>query len=188
MGRADTVDPSILGLLKKAGCWQINFGCESGSQKILDLLNKGMKVEQIEQAIKATRKAGIKVKGLFMLGNFGETKETIGETLKFIKRAPITDFHMTYFTPLPGAKAYDIADKYGTFDKDWKKANLFNADNFLPQGLTREEMDYYYKKAWKTFYLRPKIMLYYATKLKDPKARTKIMRGGFAFLKFLFKK
>ncbi|MFH1638671.1 MAG: radical SAM protein [Candidatus Woesearchaeota archaeon] len=188
MGRVDTLDPKMLKLLKKAGCWQINFGCESGSQKILDILNKEVKVEDIERAIRMTYKAGIKVKGLFMLGNFGETKETIKETLAFIKRVPLTDFHMTYFTPMPGAEAYEIADKYGEFDKSWKKVNMFNSANFIPKDLTKEELEYYYKKAWKAFYFRPRIILYYLTKLKDPLTRKKIIKGGIAFTKFLFKR
>lgn len=187
MGRVDTFDADALPLLKKAGCWQINFGCESGSQKILDILNKRITVEQTERAIRQVRAAGINVKGLFMLGNLGETKETIEETLDFIKRVPLTDFHITYFTPLPGAEAYKIADKYGHFNSDWRAANMFNPDNFIPFGLTREELEYYYKKAWKIFYLRPRIIWYYATKLRQPMIRKKILKGGFAFMKFLFK-
>ncbi|HII14826.1 MAG TPA: radical SAM protein [Nanoarchaeota archaeon] len=187
MARVDTIDDEMLLLLKKAGCWQINFGCESGSQKILDILNKGVTVRQVEDAIRLVRKHGIKVKGLFMLGNFGETRETIQETLDFIKRVPLTDFHMTCFTPLPGAAAYELAHKYGTFDPDWKKANMFNATNFVPNGLTKDEIDYYYKKAWRAFYLRPRIILYYATKLREPALRKKLFLGGIAFLKFILK-
>lgn len=187
LGRVDMVDEETLKLAKQAGCWQINYGCESGSQKILDILHKRVKVEQIEKAIKMTYQAGINVKGLFMLGNFGETEETIMETLNFIKRVPLTDFHMTYFTPLPGTAAWKLAPQYGKFDPDWKKANMFNADNFIPTGLTREQMDAYYKKIWRAFYLRPRIVWYYTKKLKDPALRKKIFKSGLAFTKFLVK-
>lgn len=185
LGRVDTIDPELLKLMKKAGCWQINFGCESGSQKILDTLKKGVKVEQIEKAVMMARKAGIDVKGLFMLGNFGETEETVKETLKFIKKIPLTDFHITCFTPLPGAEAYDTANKYGTFDKDWKKTNMFNAENFTPFGLTKEQLEKYYKKAWRTFYFQPRIIARYTLKLKNRHVRKKIITAGLAFLKFL---
>lgn len=187
MGRVDTIDSELLKLMKKAGCWQINFGCESGSQKILDILNKGVKKEQIEEAIKMARKAGMDVKGLFMLGNFGETRETIEETLRFIRKIPLTDFHITCFTPLPGAAAYNLADKYGTFDKDWKKTNMFNADNFVPHGLTKEELEKYYKRAWMAFYIRPRIIVKYLGKLKHPKIRKKVLKGGMGFVKFILK-
>ena len=185
MGRVDVIDEQILHLLKKAGCWQINYGIESGSQKILDILNKGTTVEQNKKAILLTKKAGIKVKGLFMMGNFGETKETIKETLNFIKKTPMDDFHITCYTPLPGADAWYLAQKYGEFDSDWKKVSMFKADNFIPNGFTKKQLEKYYKKAWATFYLRPRIIFYYTKKLKDKQMRRKIIRGGLAFLKFL---
>jgi radical SAM superfamily enzyme YgiQ (UPF0313 family) len=188
MGRVDMVDEEVLGLAKQAGCWQINYGCESGSQKILDILNKGVKVEQIERAIRMTSKAGIGVKGLFMLGNFGETEQTIKETWDFVKRVPMTDFHMTYFTPLPGSKAFELAPQYGKFDPDWRKANMFNMDNFIPNGLTKEQLEVYYKKIWRSFYFRPRIVWNYIKKMKDPVLRVKIMKSGIAFTKFLFRK
>lgn len=188
LGRADMIDEETLQIAKKGGCWQINYGCESGSQKILDILNKGIKVEKIEQAIKMTNKSGIKVKGLFMLGNFGETEETMKETINFIRKTHLTDFHMTYFTPLPGTKAWELAPEYGTFDPDWKKTNMFHADNFIPRGITKKQLEEYYKKAWRTFYIRPRIMWYYTKKLKDPALRKKIIKSGIAFTKFAFKK
>lgn len=188
MGRVDTVDEEILNDLKGAGCWQINYGCESGSQKLLDLMKKNTKVKQVERAIKLTKKAGIRVKGLFMLGNLGETKETIKQTLKFIKKLPLDDFHMTYYTPFPGSEASKYAHKYGNYDSDWKKINMFNSNNFVPFGFTKKELEKWYKKIWKSFYLRPRIILYYLLKMKNPYLRKKIIRGGISFLKFLLKK
>ena len=66
-----------LALMKKAGCWEIAFGIESGSQKILDLVAKDITIKDIETGVRLTHEAGIKVKGLFMMGHPGETSETI---------------------------------------------------------------------------------------------------------------
>ncbi|MFH1331687.1 MAG: radical SAM protein [archaeon] len=187
MGRVDVVDEETLRLAKQAGCWQVNYGLESGSQKILDILNKGVTVEQNERAVRLTNKVGIGVKGLFMLGNFGETEQTIKETWDFIKRVPMTDFHMTYFTPLPGTRAWELAPQYGSFDPDWGKVNMFNTDNFIPNGFTRAQLGVYYKKIWRSFYFRPRIVWYYTKKLKDPLLRKKIIKSGFAFAKFVVK-
>ena len=187
MGRVDMVNEEILDLLKKAGCWQINYGLESGSQKILDILHKNITIKQSLEALKLTKKAGIRTKGLFMMGCFGETKETIRETINFIKKAPLDDFHITCFTPLPGAQSYNMAKNYGYFDPDWKKVSMFGADNFVPNGFTKEEIERYYRKAWRAFYLKPRVIWYFAKKLRKKELRSKIIRGAMSFLKFNIK-
>tara|TARA_Y100000310_G_C20684797_1_gene818254 strand:+ start:1882 stop:3285 length:1404 start_codon:yes stop_codon:yes gene_type:complete len=184
MGRVDQITEEGLMWLKKAGCWQINYGLESGDQRILDNIDKDVTVEQNMKAIQMTDKAGISVKGLFMIGAFGETKETIKNTLNFIKKAPIDDFHMTIYTPFPGASGYKIAHKFGKFDPDWKKVSMFGADNFVPFGITRKELEEYYRKSWRVFYLRPRIIWNYTKKLADKEQRAKVIQGGISFLKF----
>lgn len=185
MGRVDAVNPQTLKMLKDAGCWQIGYGCESGSQKILDIINKGVKVEQIEKALRLTREAGLKIKGLFMIGNFGETKETIAATFSFIRNNPMDDFHINCFTPFPGTEAARLASQYGKFDPDWHKANMISPDNFIPHGMTFDDMLYYHKKAYRIFYLRPRIVIYYLQKMmKSRKLFIKILRGMRAFVKY----
>ncbi len=184
LGRLDSLDLSLLPLMKKAGCWQINYGVESGSQKILDLMNKKIKVEQAAKVINATRRAGIRVKGLFIIGSFGETTETIKETLDFIKKVKMDDFHACCYTPFPGTEADRIAEQYGTIDRDWRKMNMFTPDKFIPHGMTKEEVDYWYRKAYRTFYMRPCIIWYYFKKMRHPAMARKILRGFSAFMRF----
>ena len=184
MGRVDQVTEEGLRWLKKSGCWQINYGLESGDQRIFDLIDKDVTVKQNMDAVKLANKLGISVKGLFMIGAFGETKESIENTLKFIKKAPIDDFHMTIYTPFPGATGYKEAHKYGKFDPDWRKVSMFGADNFVPFGITRKELEKYYRKSWRVFYLRPRIIWNYIKKMKNKKQRAKIIQGGISFVKF----
>lgn len=184
LGRTDMVDWSVLPLMKKAGCWQINYGIESGSQEILDRIAKGTRLEAAEEAIRKTKEAGIRVKGLFMIGCFGETHQTIEETLRFIRKLDLDDFHMTCFTPLPGSEAYTLASQYGQFDPSWEKMNMFNAENFVPHGLTRKELEKAYRRAYRVFYMRPRILLYYCSKLRSPAMIRKIFKSGMTFLRF----
>lgn len=185
LGRVDVVTPEYLRLIRSGGCWQVNYGCESGAQEILDIIGKGTRVEQIEQAVRWTREAGLDAKGLFMAGNFGETGETIEKTLAFIRRLPLTDFHMTSFTPLPGSEAYDVAAKWGEFDPSWEKMSLFSAEVFTPKGLTSEDVRRFMRSAYKTFYLRPDTLLRYARKLLRPRLYPKLFRGFIGFLGFV---
>lgn len=186
LGRVDVVTPEYLKMLKMGGCWQVNYGCESGAQEILDNIGKGTRVEQIEQAVRWTREAGLSVKGLFMAGNFGETPETIEKTIAFIRRLPLTDFHMTSFTPLPGTEAYATAHKWGEFDPSWEKMSLFSGEVFVPAGLSREDVRNFMVRGYKTFYLRPDVLLSYAKKLLRPSLYPKLFKGLTGFLKFTF--
>jgi radical SAM superfamily enzyme YgiQ (UPF0313 family) len=158
--RVDQGNTELFRLMKRAGCWQISYGIESGSQRILDAMKKNVTLAQIEKTLKSTKSAGLRTRGFFMIGNIGEDESSILETLAFMKKIPLDDFHFTYFTPLPGTVAYDTAQAYGTFDKTWSKMNL-QYPVFIPTGLTASKMEYYSRVAYRTFYFRPRILASY---------------------------
>ncbi len=161
--RVDTVKPGILQLMRQAGCWEISFGLESGSNEILKSMDKAADIARSEQAVKWTAAAGIRTKGLFILGYPGETRETIEITKSFIRRLPITIMNLTKFTPYPGSPIYK--ELYGTNIRDdhWQK---MNGMNFLwaPDGMTVDDLDRHYQNVLMSFYQRPR-MLWYYTKL-----------------------
>lgn len=158
--RVDTVKPDILKLMKKAGCWEISFGLESGSDEILKSMDKLADIARSEQAINWTAAAGIRTKGLFILGYPGETRETIEITKNFIRRLPISIMNLTKFTPYPGSPIYK--ELYGTSIRDdhWQK---MNGMNFLwaPEGMTVEDLDRHYQDVLLSFYKRPRMTWYY---------------------------
>lgn len=116
--RVNLVDEDILAKMKRAGCELLVFGFESGSQKILNIMKKGVRVEQAEKAIRITRKAGIQVQGSFMIGMIGETEETVAETVDFIKRTGLTMHRFFYTTPYPKTPLYDMAKKMNRIPDD----------------------------------------------------------------------
>ena len=166
--RIDIVNKEILKLMKKAGCWQVVYGIESGSQKILDNLHKNITLKQIEDAVKWSKDAGLEVRAFFIIGNPGETKETILETINFMKKLPLDDFFLSYFTIFPGSPISRIAEKYGKVRQGYKYKDKINI-NFIPNGLTEQELRKYYKKAFREFYLRPRQIMKYAWKMRDVK-------------------
>ena len=107
--RADNVDPETLELAKAAGCRLVNFGFESGSQRILDILGKGLKVETSRKAIEMCNRAGLMANGSFMLGNPTETTEDLELTHRFVRQNKITmpAFYIT--TPYPGTELWTVA-------------------------------------------------------------------------------
>ncbi|OGC43713.1 hypothetical protein A2Y85_00185 [candidate division WOR-3 bacterium RBG_13_43_14] len=84
--RVGTVDRNILAKMKDAGCYYVNFGIESASQRILNRMRKGFKVEQAEELLRTCRSVGLKTKVFFSFGHIGETMEEVDSTFRFIDR------------------------------------------------------------------------------------------------------
>jgi radical SAM superfamily enzyme YgiQ (UPF0313 family) len=180
--RVDTIKPDTLTLMKKAGCWEISFGLETGSNELLKKMDKAAEVEKSELAVNWTAAAGIRSKGLFMLGYPGETLETIEMTKAFVRRIPMTIMNLTKFTPYPGSPIY--RDLYGTNIREdhWEKMNGMNFV-WAPEGISVEELDRHYQQVLFSFYNRPKMGLYYASlSIRYPHHLVRLARFGLGFL------
>jgi len=156
--RVDVVTEDLLRLLKRAGCWSIRFGVESGNQDILNLIKKGITKEQVRRAVELCDRVGIHTKAFFMLAHPKETRETIQETIDFACSLPLTDVTVQINTPLPNTPQYFHARKYGTLDDvDYSRYSFFDAV-FVPHGLTREEILSLHKEFYRRFYWRPQTL------------------------------
>lgn len=105
-GRANLVDMELLKAMKDAGCVSVGYGVESGSQKLLDAMNKKQKVEQVIEAINTTVKVGMEPIPQWMFGYPGEDEQTIVETIKTCSRFDFPMNPIFICTPLPGTKLY----------------------------------------------------------------------------------
>lgn len=155
----------IVGLMRDAGCHTIEFGVESGCQRILDSMRKNVTKDKIRHVIDQATKAGITTKANFILGHLGETHDSLEETIEFAKSLNVTYVQHTHLVPLPGSEIYETANKHGTFDPSWSKMNTLLI-NFIPNGLTREDLVWYSKKFWRSFYCQPKIIFRELGRLK----------------------
>ncbi len=174
LGRADTVRLDLLKLMKKAGCWHISYGIESGDQQILDKMQKGETIADFERAIKLTKEAGLKSKGFFILGFPDETLETMEATINLAKRLPLDDISVSQMTPYPGSLLYDKVEEYGVFNKgDWRKMNQLTTV-FVPYGLIKEDIEQARKKMLSQFYLQPRIIV---AKLCQSLANPRLLYG-----------
>jgi radical SAM superfamily enzyme YgiQ (UPF0313 family) len=184
LSSVQVINPEIVRTLKEAGCWQLRFGLESGSQRILDIIQKCASVEKARQAIEITRRAGIESYGFFMIANPGETKETIRQTIDFAKSLPLDVFKLNFLTPLPGSKLWDNAEEFGSFDRTWEKLSFHIEPVFIPRGLAKEELVYYKKAAYREFYLRPKVIWRYLKKMRSRAQALGLLRGAASLLNF----
>ncbi|MDD5255116.1 MAG: radical SAM protein, partial [Candidatus Omnitrophica bacterium] len=108
---AQFIDRRTATMIKDAGCRQVNFGCESGSQRILDVLEKSATVEQNREAIRICKEAGILVAASFMIGNPTETVEDVRLTQRFIFETQPEEFYVNITTPYPGTKLWESCNK-----------------------------------------------------------------------------
>ena len=109
--RVDAVNKLLLEKMAKSGCVYISYGIESGSQKIMNILRKGTTVKQAEDALRWTEEVGICGRANIMVGSPGETKDTINESIDFIKRAKPDFIFVAATTPLRGTALYDLAER-----------------------------------------------------------------------------
>lgn len=156
--RIEQVNEELLKLMKKAGCWEIEYGIESGDPKILKLMRKGVNLKKARQVIKMTHDIGIEARGNFIFGNIGETTQSLQKTIDFILSTDLDYVQQSFLTPYPGSEVYNVADQYGEFDRDYRKMSNLTI-NFVPHGLTRDILKAYSRKLFLRFYLRPRIIL-----------------------------
>ena len=168
------VDEPLLRAFKEAGCWAILFGAESGVQKNLNAIRKGTTLEQIRKAVKAAKRAGLRVITPFIFGIPGETFEEGLKTIEFACELDpdIANFHA--ITPFPGAELYDNAEKYGTISAELTDYTYQGAA-FVPFTMTREEIISLRAIAFRRFYSRPKFLL---RRLLDVRNISDVMAAG----------
>ena len=151
------VDKPLLAAFKEAGCWAILFGAESGVQKDLNTIRKGITPAQIKKAVKAAKEVGLTVYTPFLFGIPGQTYADGLKTIEFaLELDPdIANFHA--ITPFPGTELYDNIEKYGTMSEDLTDFTYQGAA-FIPFTMTREEIAELRQLALKKFYSRPKFL------------------------------
>lgn len=185
--RVDSIDQDVLLEMRKAGCWQIGVGIESGSQKILNILSKDTQLDKIEESIHLLDKIGFNIIGYFIIGSPLETENTIKETMAFIKRIKIDNIKVDFFTPYPGSTIYKEIRKFGNFNEDWSKLNgAFPM--FIPFNLNEEELWSSAKKILREFYFKPRIVMNFLQRSLDPKIVLEFFKGMIALRRYLIKR
>ena len=189
--RAD-VDYETMRLMKSAGCRLFCVGFESGDQNILNNIRKGTRIDIIERFVRDAKRAGILIHGCFMVGNRGETRETLETTLAFAKRLnPDT----AQFFPI---MVYPGTSDYAYFmEKGWVVSKNFR-DWITPEGLhssTVSNPDLPYEllvrfcdRARREFYLRPRYLIYKLVQsVRHPSEAKRTFKALSTFKSYLFR-
>lgn len=116
--RVDLLTEPLLREMRLAGCERLSLGVESGSQAILDKIDKKITVDEIIESTDLAKKFGIRVRYYMMLGNRGETAQTFRETLEFLKRAKPHQYIFSCLSIYPGTRDFDDAEAAGWLNRE----------------------------------------------------------------------
>lgn len=180
--RVTDIDEKILKKMKDAGCWEMCFGIETGSNKFLANIRKGTNPESIIRAVNLTKQAGIEVFGAFMLGIPGETIRDMEKTVEFACKLPLDYVKFNIFTPFPDSRDYHLIK-----DSAKKVSDKFTQHHVTYEfdGLKKDQIEEFVKESYWKFYSRPKYLL---KRLFSTRSVLDLNRNFRGFMAFLIKK
>jgi len=167
--RVDNASVELLSLMRKAGCYRVYFGIESGVQSIIDSLHKRITLEQVKKAVAAAHEAGLEAGGYFMVGNVGETRDDMKATIAFAQSLNLDYAQFSIATPYPGTEMYERVLKEGRLlINSWNELATYGTGVFIHGEINPQMVGRMFRRAIRGFYFRPRYMLRQARELLTP--------------------
>lgn len=186
--RVDTVcDENVLKAIREMGGYSISFGIESGSQEILDKVQKGITLNQARRAVRLAKKLGFETWGFFILGFPDDSEETMKQTISFAKEL---ELHIAYFhilKPYPGSEIYNEMKQANLIDNfDFENYGMYAFPVHHTKFVSSSKIFEYQKLAYRSFYLRPKVIINQIKSLRSKNRLISNFKSGIGILKFIF--
>jgi anaerobic magnesium-protoporphyrin IX monomethyl ester cyclase len=161
--RVDFVDLELLQQMRRAGCWMISWGIESGEPEMLKRMHKGITLEKVEKALGWAKEAGIMNWGYFIIGLPGETEASIRKSIDFAKRLPLDLILFHIAAPHPGTPFFFEVVENGWFRPGtrWEDVDMDRSTVLDYPNLKAEDLERWAKRAFREWAFRPKPMLTY---------------------------
>ncbi|MGB2984508.1 MAG: radical SAM protein [Phycisphaerae bacterium] len=182
--RAEHIDLNLLRLMKRAGCWMVSLGIETGDPELLAKHRSHSDLEMIRERVEWIKRAGLRAKGLFMLGLPGETETSIDRSIEYVLGLPLDEFNLAKFTPFPGSPVYRDIRAHGRFTEKWELMNCLNFV-FIPDGFTQARLEERYREFYRRYFQRPFVLWGYATMMwHSPDSWVRFLLNVKTFLRF----
>ncbi len=182
--RVDTVDEEMLNCMKKAGCFLVAFGLESGTDKTLKNIKKNTTVEKNYNTIRMAKKAGLQTVGFYIIGFPWETKEDIEKTKKAIFKNNTDFIEVHIATPFVGTELYNMLNKENKIHNEIYGKNHFNCINTFDTDLTPSYVEKYRRKIVFQYYIRPNYIIPKLIQIiKTPKILLNYIKYGIRLIK-----
>ncbi len=178
--RVDRIrDKGFLKALKDRGCWLIRVGVESGNQRVLDGIKKGITIDQVRRVCCWADELGFRIQAFFIIGHPLETEASIRETIALARSLPLDYPAFSLMTPLPGTELWQRAREYGTFTfSKFSDLAYTHRPTFIPKGLDKEGLVRWQKKAYQDVYLNPRMVLRHLRHTRRPHDIKKLWAGA----------
>lgn len=166
--RVNMVKPNVLKAMKEAGCWAVDFGIESGNNRVLKAIDKKFTVKEAKESIKMVKESGIEVRTFFILGLPQETLESMQDTINFALSGNID--YATFYLPqaYKGTRLYEIARQEGALETDYSKYLITGKEaSYINKNIGLENMQIYQRQAYRDFYRRPSYVLKMILKIRS---------------------
>ena len=168
--RLETIKRPLLKLMRKAGCYALNFGIESGSPRVLKMIKKGLSLDQIRDQIYLAHEEGFDIGGFFIIGFPTETKEEIEATIRFACSLPLDRIGVSYFQPFPGSDLFYQLVASGEIPEDWANHHHTTLHNltYVSSSISASELQRLRKRLLCSFYVRPKPFIALLKQIQSP--------------------
>ena len=183
--RVDQVDQEVLTLAYQAGCRKIYYGIESSSAEVLSNTSKGIDLRQVREAIRWTREAKISTLGFFMVGNPGDTRESILASIEFAKELRLDYVQVCRTIAKPATQLNDLViaqtgkDPWRDYVADAARCGDFPAPW---TSFSREELEGYVDRFYRAFYFRPSYIVRRILKVRSFEELVRYARVGMRWL------
>jgi anaerobic magnesium-protoporphyrin IX monomethyl ester cyclase len=178
----------MLETMRIAGCWQVMYGVENFDSKVLSGTGKAINLEQIHNAIAWTRSAGLEIRLCMMVGNVGETKKTVRENIRLLKKIRPDYLSVAILTPFPGHDIYNWAMPKGLISTfDWNDY-YGSVPILLLDTMTPEEVSHAFREMTFSFYFSPHYLLSRLLRIRSIRELLMNINGAFALFRFLMER
>jgi radical SAM superfamily enzyme YgiQ (UPF0313 family) len=180
--RADTVSDDLLAAMKRAGCWMIGLGIESGSEDVLRRIKKGITLDEARRAAAMIRRHGIRTYNFFIIGFPWDDERTVRETVDFALEldSDFVEFHTAY--PFPGTELAEVAATYGLYEESAVHDRDVMTSPMRTLHLSAERIHQLRRTAIRRYYLRPRAIGRMLGHIGSPRELGNYVRKGVRLL------
>jgi radical SAM superfamily enzyme YgiQ (UPF0313 family) len=187
--RADCVDEEILGALRSIKVRNVGFGVESGSKEVLRLAKKNIDMEKVRRAFKLSKRFGFETWAFFIIGLPGENSATVRESIEFAKELDPDFAKFLILKPYPGSEVFQYLSERKLIDNyDYDLYGVYTDPVHHLPDMSKKDMLMWQKKAFTSFYLRPKKIIRHISRIRSFTQLRLAVRGTLFVFFNIFKK